>query len=408
MVKKGIEGNPFLEIVGGVDETFLDEMVLVFMDLPTGYLIVEEYSKQRTIDAWKELIMEKLKSMKSRVLYIVSDRAQALISLALKNVGCKSIPDLFHIRYDLTKRFSLAIENKANGIYKKWDTLRIALSLLKESQKSTSLEISSTMKDLQQVELELDQIKSTKFIFKESLQQFSLLVHPYQLEDSSFQSVKKIESKLKENLKELQETLTRSHIADPKNCFVKIKKQIHDISSVVGVWEDYLEQQLISLSLSKIEKIWLKEYLIPKLYWDIQAKKTRSHDLRIRYEQALKISIENYNQHITTKTMDLISTKKWEKWSKEIISKFKRASSAVEGRNGVLSQMNHNGRGIQKGMLKVMSIIHNFDTKDEEQKTSAQKLFKQEFPDLFEIILEKMIDLPLPRTSQKQLSFNTG
>src|SRR4029450_5098894 len=40
------------EIIGAVDETFLERMILVFMDLSTGYLLLEEAAEDRTYTTW--------------------------------------------------------------------------------------------------------------------------------------------------------------------------------------------------------------------------------------------------------------------------------------------------------------------------------------------------------------------
>ena len=49
------------EIIGAVDETFLERMILVFMDLTTGYLLLEEAADDRTYATWKTLVDERLK-----------------------------------------------------------------------------------------------------------------------------------------------------------------------------------------------------------------------------------------------------------------------------------------------------------------------------------------------------------
>ena len=42
-------------IIGAVDETFLQRMMLVFMDLASGYLLqMEEVAVDRTYDTWHE------------------------------------------------------------------------------------------------------------------------------------------------------------------------------------------------------------------------------------------------------------------------------------------------------------------------------------------------------------------
>ena len=83
-----------------------------------------------------------------------------------------------------------------------------------------------------------------------------------------------------------------------------------------------------------------------------------------------------------------------------MVSKFQRTSSAVEGRNGCLSQMHHNGRGISLMRLKVLTIIHNYYLKRSDGTTAAERLFKKKFPDPFEWVVNKMGDLPLPRKSK--------
>jgi hypothetical protein len=49
----GLAGGEVREIIGAVDETFLEHMILVFMDLSTGYLLLEEGAEDRTYATWK-------------------------------------------------------------------------------------------------------------------------------------------------------------------------------------------------------------------------------------------------------------------------------------------------------------------------------------------------------------------
>jgi hypothetical protein len=58
------------EIIGAVDETFLERMILVGMDLPTGYLLLEDVAEDRTYATWKALIEERLKALGAHVLYL--------------------------------------------------------------------------------------------------------------------------------------------------------------------------------------------------------------------------------------------------------------------------------------------------------------------------------------------------
>jgi len=107
--KDGIAHGEIRSVIGAVDETFLPRMMLVCMDVATGYVLMEEVAADRRIATWYDRANKRLTALGTEVLYLVSDRAKALIKLAHTGLGCLSIPDLFHLSHDLAKGSSLAI-----------------------------------------------------------------------------------------------------------------------------------------------------------------------------------------------------------------------------------------------------------------------------------------------------------
>jgi hypothetical protein len=107
--KEGIAHGEIRPVIGAVDETFLQRLMLVFMDLATGYVLMEEVAADRSFDTWFNHANKRLTTLGTEVLYMVSDRAKALIKLAHTGLGCPSIPDLFHLGHDLAKGYALAI-----------------------------------------------------------------------------------------------------------------------------------------------------------------------------------------------------------------------------------------------------------------------------------------------------------
>ena len=67
-----------------------------------------------------------------------------------------------------------------------------------------------------------------------------------------------------------------------------------------------------------------------------------------------------------------------------MVTKFQRTSSPVEGRNGYLSQIHHNRRGLSTRRLRVMTTIHNFHLQRSDGSTAAERLFGKPSPDLFQ------------------------
>src|SRR5437879_7461478 len=94
--QQGIAHGEIRPIIGAVDETFLQRMMLVFMDLASGYLLVEEVAVDRTYDTWHGLVKARLATLGVEVAYLVSDWAKALIKLAATGLDCVSIRGLFH------------------------------------------------------------------------------------------------------------------------------------------------------------------------------------------------------------------------------------------------------------------------------------------------------------------------
>ena len=57
-------------------------MMLVFMDLASGYLLMEEVTADRSFATWYARANDCLTTLGTEVRYLVSDRAKALIKLA--------------------------------------------------------------------------------------------------------------------------------------------------------------------------------------------------------------------------------------------------------------------------------------------------------------------------------------
>lgn len=97
------------DIIGAVDETFLEQMLLVFVGLPTNYIVLEEVAEDRSYATWNTRVQARLEALNTSVHYLVSDRAKALVQLAQQGLACLSVPDLFHLIRDLSKTYSFAI-----------------------------------------------------------------------------------------------------------------------------------------------------------------------------------------------------------------------------------------------------------------------------------------------------------
>ncbi len=191
----GLADGKVHEIIGAVDETFLQRMMLVFIDLVSGYLVFEEVAEDRTYDTWYALVETRIETLGTDVWYLVSDRAKALIKLAEVGLGCLSIPDVFHLTHELVKSSSLAILGRLRHA-------RQALSQAQERLRRCQVSDPSGAEAQQAqavVEASAAQVQHWETVdraYRQHLENVSLLVHPWRLLDSTRQTSHEVEHQL--------------------------------------------------------------------------------------------------------------------------------------------------------------------------------------------------------------------
>jgi hypothetical protein len=388
----------FLEIVGGVDETFFEKMILILMDLRSGYIFLEEESEERTYETWMEKVQNIIDKFGVTIRYLVSDRAKALIKLAEKGIGCLSIPDLFHASHELVKLFGLSLGRKKASIEKKLTEALAKLAILKELSK----DIDQQQSVVDQLKKEQEFIETGISTYRELLHKVSKIVHPFDVNNAQNQTSAQVQAQLAQ-LVFLVIKLRGEYEIDDKNKRVdKFRKQIEAIASLIDAWWLWVEETLKVAEIDDELKQWLMFYLLPTLYWQSQVAKTKTPELRKSYQAAFDTAQASLGNHPMTSTFLLL--REWQDWAIWMVSNFQRATSSVEGRNGCLSQIHHNGRGITLKRQKVLTVIHNYYLTRHDGTTAAERLFGTKFPDLFEWIVQRIDALPLARASGKEVA----
>ncbi|MCP4161657.1 MAG: hypothetical protein GY760_16410 [Deltaproteobacteria bacterium] len=380
-----------LKIVGGIDETFFNEMILVLMDLSSGYLFVEEESDSKTYDTWYEKAKKVADRFKIKFEYFVSDRAKQLIKLAVQGFKCSSIPDLFHASNELVKQFGMSMNKKKANIQKKVAEAVAQLALLKE----LSQDISAQEIIVNELQKQQEVINKGCSNYHEVLHRLSKTVHPFNIESLSPVTSAMVRIILYTILKDAEALKEEFNISSKKNHLKKFKNQIEELASLIDIWWLWVDKRLQSDDISNDLRTWIKKYLLPLLYWEQQAGKTKNTNLKEAYQSAADKARLAFDEHPLTQ--EFIQNEEIISWADWMVCNFQRTSSAVEGRNGWLTQMHHNGRGFTPKRLKAQTVFHNYYLKRPDGTTAAERLFRTKFPDPIEWVVERMGDLPLPR-----------
>ena len=147
---------------------------------------------------------------------------------------------------------------------------------------------------------------------------------------------------------------------------------------------------------------WLTTTLLPVVYWHRHLHHTQNRQSREKYRKAWTHASHTLEAHPFSATLSDSEIQRWLSWAEWMVRQFHRSSSAVEGRNGSLSQLYHNGRGLTPQRLSALTVIHNYGFQHEDGTTAARRLFGAEHPELFSWVFEQMGELPLARRSRKR------
>jgi hypothetical protein len=404
--QEGVAHGEIRPIIGAVDETFLQRMMLVFMDLASGYLLMEEVAVDRTYDTWDNLIKARLKTFGVEVSYLVSDRAKALIKLAETGLDCLSIPDLFHLSHDLAKGYALSIFGRLRQAQQALTPVRARLAIARASHPGGP-QAQQAQAEVESHEVEVQRWQEVRSAYRTHLANLSLTLHPWRLEDVTRQTSQQVEHRLQAEVTAL-ETLIASHGLPAKTKMLdKVYKQLAGLAALVDFWWQTVQSDVEHMALPPRWQHWVDELLLPLMYWQHHLSHTRCADQKAQIARVLKTIQDAFEQHPCTGRLEPAVLADWKAWAGDHAKAFQRASSAVEGRNGYLSQMQHNQRGLPKGRYPVWTALHNFDCRASDGTTPASRFFRRGFPDLFESVLSHIDDLPLPRQRQQALAVSS-
>ena len=243
--REGIAQGQIGPIVGTGDETFLQRMMLVFMDLVSGYVLLEEVADDRTYETWYERVKARLEPMKTQVLYLVSDRATALIKLAETGLKCPSIADVFHLLHELVKGYALVI-------WRQVQTARQGLSRAQErlatcqAKGASAAPIASARALVAAGEAEVAHWEQVRDTYRGHLEAMALSVHPWRMTDSMTQSSQEVEAQLAAEVAALQALLESNGLAGKQKVLDKVRKQLAGLAAVIDVWWQTVRQDVHS------------------------------------------------------------------------------------------------------------------------------------------------------------------
>ena len=242
--------------------------------------------------------------------------------------------------------------------------------------------------------------------YRHHLLTLSLIMHPWRVLDSTRQTSEEVERQLRAEIQAIEVLIETYGLPVKKKALDKVRKQLAGLSALVDFWWQGVWQDLQQVTLTPMWKRWVEEVLLPLRYWQEQVSRTRCPRRKARLLQALEAVQAAFDTHPITAQLAPKVLESWKAWAAAQAKAFQRASSAVEGRNGYLSGMHYNHRGLPKHRYKVWTVLHNFDCRASDGTTPAARFFRRGFPDLFETVLSQIEDLPRSRKRNQAMALS--
>lgn len=398
--QEGTAGGDLLEIIGAVDETFLEQMVLVFLDLPSGYVLLEETAEDRSYATWKALIDKRLEALGARVRSVVSDRAPARIQLAEQGLECLSIPEVFHLMHDIVKSYSLAMSRQVKRALQELERAEARLQWHQGGDPQDEAHDEAT-RQVEAAHAEVKQWEDIQREYRQRLATISLTLHPFRSDNAAPQTSQEVGSRVQAQVQAIKVLAQTHQLPERQQTMKKVTKQVPALAALVDFWWAGVHQDLEHAALSPLWRKWAQEALLPMVSWQHQVTRTRCARRKTTMQQALAGVQATFVQHTITQCLPRQALEDWHAWATRQVQAFQRASSAVEGRNGALAQLHHNQRGLPKQRYKVWAILHNFDGRAADGTTPATRFFRRAFPDLFATVFVHISELPRPRQRKR-------
>ena len=276
------------EIIGAVDETFLERMVLVLLDLPPGYVVLETAADDRSYATWHALVEKRLTTLGAQVRYLVSDRAKALIQLAEQGLECLSMPDFFHLLHDIVKSYSLAIGRRLTQAHQEWHTAKERL----QKHQAADPRGAAACEVTHQVETkhaEVTRWEAIQHEYRQRLANVSLALHPFSINDSAPQTSAQVEAQLHAQVAAIAALAATHQLPARPAAMTKVKKQLPALAALVDFWWAGVEQDLEQAARSAPWRRWARELLLPWVYWEYQVARTRCAQRKAKMQRILEL-----------------------------------------------------------------------------------------------------------------------
>ena len=390
------------EVVLGLDETFFPEMCLVAGDLESGFLFFEELSENRSAATWASNWEKNTNNLNLKLVQAVSDGGLGIRGFVESYLGIHRSPDLFHILHDVSRGLSLFLARRERAAQEKVDKtraiyteLRTVAEIAEKTRKrgrpipypkylaEARGHIASAEKQLQIAEARRDQ-------FRDLLHELSNEYLPFCIDDGTRKGSSYLAIRIKSIFAKIH-TLAKA-VSLPEGLQESLWKAERCIPSMIANLEFFSRESEILMrkyGITGTHASTVHSCLVPAALIQRRLGQLTSEGgerLRLRAQELIKDGMHRLGEDGNSEKMRNF----YLRVAAIIASRWHRSSSAIEGRNGLLSQRHHSLRGLNGRKLRCLTCLGNYYARRSDGTTAANRLFGREHLNLADAVTVRM------------------
>ena len=206
-----------------------------------------------------------------------------------------------------------------------------------------------------------------------------------------------LEKELRNSLLEFRSLAGRVHLpAQLMKHIDKAERQIPAMVDTMAFWSSEARRRVGAFARDDAEGYVIHAYIVTQFHLETQARRTSGDD---RF--ALTAAAERLRERVQRAIPDEKRLQECYEVAKFIADLWQRSSSAIEGRNGLLSQRHHGLRGISDRKLRCLTALHNFYARRNDGTTAAERFFGCAHADIFHEAIARCRQIPLALRRQE-------
>ncbi len=390
------------------DETFHERPCLVAMEPVSNYILVERHADDRRTETWEAAMKRGLANLPVKVIQGTSDEGTSLRCLD-RQTGAHSSPDLFHPQQDISRATSLPLRRQADAC----DQAVVAAALHVESlidesdtynarrsgpgrPRDYQKRVEEAYQDFRKAEAAAKEANDRRQRVRKAARCISKSYHPFDLKTGAVRDGAIVENEIHAHFAQIDKAAEEAGLNGRCHALLnKARRVVPQMVATITFVHTLIREKVSALDLAPAVDDAVYSLLIPLCYLEECVRKAPTAEARAE----LRSTIDSFRERaervgsplaaLTTGELGVVTLV-----ARECAQLFQRSSSNVEGRNGVLSLLQHGLHKLSSRKLNALTVIHNYFIRRPDGTTAAQRFFCQSHADLFEHLLTV---LPPPR-----------